>query len=130
MPILIQVLRSYQVVKMPLILYTLVLVCWGLIPACISDVTGRGLYDYGFDAIRQYEKRQIHQPPVVSGCPRINGSLGYRREIREIEVDSDLWNLFMLGLNWMQYMDQQDSYSWYQIAGMGRQNSSSSSTNQ
>ncbi|CAK7220176.1 hypothetical protein SBRCBS47491_004101 [Sporothrix bragantina] len=41
-----------------------------------------------------------------------------RQEIRQMEKDTDLWTLYILGLNMMQYTDQSELLSYYQIAGI------------
>ncbi|CAK7275259.1 hypothetical protein SEPCBS119000_006603 [Sporothrix epigloea] len=41
-----------------------------------------------------------------------------RQEIRRMENDTDLWTLYILGLNMMQYTDQSNLLSYYQIAGI------------
>jgi hypothetical protein len=48
-----------------------------------------------------------------------NGSLPLRLEIRELEQDSTTWTLYILGLDMLQYTNQTEMLSWYQIAGMG-----------
>lgn len=83
----------------------------------LAVIAQRGLYDYGRHETLHLGKRDLGLSRVVTGAPRINGSLGIRHEIRRLEADEDLWNLFILGLNWMQYMNQSDTFSWYQIAG-------------
>ena len=35
-----------------------------------------------------------------------------------MEKDTDLWTLYILGLNMMQYTDQSELLSYYQIAGL------------
>lgn len=74
-------------------------------------------YDYGFDAGKRMAKRQSQQPFVVSG-PDNRGIVIPRREVRDIEQDKDLWNLYMLGLDFIQKrVDQDDPLSWYGLTG-------------
>jgi hypothetical protein len=47
-----------------------------------------------------------------------NGSLPLRREIRDLEQDQKSWDLYILGLDFMQSVDQEEMLSWYQIAGL------------
>lgn len=46
-----------------------------------------------------------------------DGSLPVRREIREMEIDQDLWTLYLLGLDLMQATQQEDPTSWYKVMG-------------
>ena len=46
-----------------------------------------------------------------------DGSLPVRREIREVENDTDTWTLYLLGLDFMQATQQEDPTSWYKIMG-------------
>jgi tyrosinase len=40
-----------------------------------------------------------------------------RREIRDLEKDAELWNMYMLALSRFQAMDQREKISYYQVAG-------------
>lgn len=40
-----------------------------------------------------------------------------RLEIRQLEANTDQWNLYLLGLARFQAVNQTDKLSWYQIAG-------------
>jgi tyrosinase len=40
-----------------------------------------------------------------------------RLEIRDLQQNPDQWNLYILGLQRMQSMDQNDFLSWFQVAG-------------
>ncbi len=73
-------------------------------------------YDYGFD-VSSVVRRQTQAPFVVTGLGRVNGSLPARVEIRALQQDEDKWTLYLLGLSMMQYTDQSQPLSWYQIAG-------------
>lgn len=66
---------------------------------------------------RQMESGYYPVTGVQSGL-RSNGSIPYRLEIRELQKDGDLWNLYLLGLERLQATEQSDKLSWYQIAGM------------
>ncbi len=74
-------------------------------------------YDYGFD-VAKVVRRQTQAPFVVGGLGRrVNGSLPVRPELREMQQDQDKWTLYTLGLSMMQYTEQSQPLSWYQIAG-------------
>ncbi|CAK7214717.1 hypothetical protein SCUCBS95973_002228 [Sporothrix curviconia] len=86
------------------------------------------LYDYGFD-VHAHLSRRTHGrfgagagaelPFVVTGLGgHRNGTIPPRQEIRQMEKDTDLWTLYILGLNMMQYTDQSELLSYYQIAGI------------
>ncbi|RYP87352.1 hypothetical protein DL769_000556 [Monosporascus sp. CRB-8-3] len=88
------------------------------VPTHLASFSGRGQYEYGSDVHARFQKRQGYRPPIVTGLPSVDGHLPSRREIRELEKDEDLWNLFLLALSWMQYTDQDVWSSWYKIAGI------------
>ena len=88
-----------------------------LAAACLASPPGRRQYNYGFDVHDPFQRREDDKHPIVADLPRVNGSLPLRREIRDLEKDDDIWNLFILALSWMQYTDQSKWSSWYQIAG-------------
>lgn len=46
-----------------------------------------------------------------------DSSIHPRLEIRELEKNADQWNVYLLGLNRFQQMNQTDKLSYYQIAG-------------
>ncbi|KAI0392389.1 Di-copper centre-containing protein [Xylariaceae sp. FL0594] len=78
-------------------------------------------YDYG--AIRgprshNLQKRSFSQSSIVGSLPLADGQLPQRIEIRDLEKDADLWNLYILAVSWMQYTAQESPFSWYQIAGI------------
>lgn len=80
-------------------------------------------YDYGFDVNEHLARRSFIDdsgdfPFVVGGLAYgHNGTMPARQEVRQMEKDTDLWTLYMLGLNMMQYTDQSHLLSYYQIAG-------------
>jgi tyrosinase len=47
-----------------------------------------------------------------------DGSVPLRLEIRELQKNADLWNLYMLGLDRLQRVNQSNLLSYYQLAGM------------
>ncbi|KAL1906323.1 hypothetical protein Sste5344_007922 [Sporothrix stenoceras] len=81
------------------------------------------MYDYGFDVSGHLSRRAFgstygtNNPFVVGGLKGDrNGTMPARQEIRQMEKDTDMWTLYMLGLNLMQYTDQSHLLSYYQIA--------------
>lgn len=83
---------------------------------CVGSSAGQG-YNYGFD-ISKLARRGGPDPFVVTGMPRVNGITPIRPEIRALQQDPDKWTLYILALSLMQYTDQTQPFSWYQIAGM------------
>ena len=45
---------------------------------------------------------------------------GIRQEIRDLQKNGDLWNLYLLGLSELQRKDSNNSLSYFQIASMLR----------
>jgi tyrosinase len=89
-----------------------------LLPALlslISLVAGQS-YDYGFD-VGKVTKRQAQTPFVLRGLGRVNGSFPVRQEIRQLQQNQEQWTLYLLGLSMLQYTDQSEQLSYYQIAG-------------
>ncbi|KZL88097.1 tyrosinase precursor [Colletotrichum incanum] len=74
-------------------------------------------YDYGFDT-RKLVKRQAQQPIIVARLPSVNGTVPVRPEIRQMKQNPFKWNLFLLASSMLQYTDQKEELSWYQIAGI------------
>ncbi|KAK2059846.1 Di-copper centre-containing protein [Colletotrichum caudatum] len=74
-------------------------------------------YDYGFD-VRKLLKRQADQPIIVAKLPSVNGTVPVRQEIRQMKQNPFKWNLFLLASSMLQYTDQKEELSWYQIAGI------------
>jgi hypothetical protein len=54
---------------------------------------------------------------AVTG-PKANGSVPLRREIRDLQKDTTMWTLYILALDMLQYTNQSDLLSWYQIGGI------------
>ena len=77
-------------------------------------------YDYGVDR-SHIIKRQSSSPYVVTGIqpgPGSNGATSLRLEIRELEKDPTTWTLYILGLDMLQYANQTEMLSWYQVTGL------------
>lgn len=47
-----------------------------------------------------------------------NGTLGYRKEIHDLQADEDAWNMFLLGLSRFKDVDGRDPMSYYQISAI------------
>jgi tyrosinase len=61
--------------------------------------------------------RRQQQPTVaVTGITKYG--VQPRLEIRQLQADTDQWNLFLLGMRRFQQSDQNNLTSWYQIAGI------------
>ena len=88
-----------------------------LLFACCAGYSAGQEYNYGFD-ISNLVRRQAPDPFVVTGMPRVNSITPIRPEIRQLQQDPDRWTLYILALSLMQYTDQTQPFSWYQIAGM------------
>jgi hypothetical protein len=102
---------------------------FGLVPALPFSS-----YDYGSIDRSTILKRQLPPSPyVVTGVHTgagSHGSLPLRLEIREMEQDPTTWTLYILGLDMLQYTNQTEMLSWYQITGMPLSHVSHSSINQ
>ncbi|KAI4259586.1 MAG: hypothetical protein LQ352_000654 [Teloschistes flavicans] len=55
---------------------------------------------------------------AIRGAPVINGQIPQRLEIRQLRKNNAQWNLYLLGLNQMQQMDQSDVRSYYQLSAI------------
>lgn len=55
---------------------------------------------------------------AVTGARVIDGHIPQRQEIRQLRKNTPLWNLYLLGLNKFQRMDQSDVRSYYQLSGI------------
>ncbi|KAI2638091.1 Di-copper centre-containing protein [Xylaria nigripes] len=84
---------------------------------CVAAHTARG-YDYGFNSTHRIHKRDFGQSSIVGSLPLVDGQPQKRPEIRDLQKDDDLWNLYILAVSWMQYTAQNSPFSWYQIAGI------------
>lgn len=55
---------------------------------------------------------------AITGAPIINGQIPQRLEIRQLRKNNAQWNLYLLGLNRFQQMDQSDVRSYFQLSGI------------
>ncbi|KAK6610608.1 hypothetical protein H4I96_02206 [Botrytis cinerea] len=75
-------------------------------------------YDYGVD-IGAILKRDVTPIPTTGvSFNSSNSSIPVRQEIRDLQKNADLWELYILGVSMMQTINQSDIRSWYQIAGI------------
>lgn len=63
------------------------------------------------------EKRDAYQITGVLSGRNSDGSVPFRKEIRELQKNGDQWNLYLIGLRRFMDMDQSEKTSYYQIAG-------------
>ena len=75
-------------------------------------------YDYGTHR-EKLIRRQTTSIAVTGalGGILLDGTTPVRKEIRELQQDAEAWTLYLLGLDSMQFTDQNDPLSWYKIAG-------------
>jgi tyrosinase len=77
-------------------------------------------YDYGPTVHELLRKRDISQNDSQNALVQpisYNGSIPLRPELRELQDYHEQWNLYILALSWMQWLNQSDPTSWYAIAG-------------
>jgi tyrosinase len=61
-------------------------------------------------------QRRQDAPFAITGI-RDDSGTQQRLEIRDLQQNADQWNIYLLGMQRMQAMDQNDMLSWFQIAG-------------
>ncbi len=92
----------------------LALLVWASISAL---VTGQA-YNYGIDIEPLMRRQEGTSRIIVGRLPTAaNGSIPHRPDIRQMMANPYKWDLFMLALSMFQYVSQNDSLSWYQVAG-------------
>lgn len=78
-------------------------------------------YDYGIPTSELAKRQEAMQSSaIVTGVTSgsgPDGSAPLRPNILDLEKDSDTWTLYILALDMMQYTDQAQMFSWYQVAG-------------
>jgi tyrosinase len=81
-------------------------------------------YNYGFDPETRVTRRQNSDPIVTEGVRQRNTqgdtvlSTAQRLEIRELQKNPVAWTLYILGLSYLQFMDQESDVSWYGLTGL------------
>jgi tyrosinase len=77
-------------------------------------------YNYGDSIDRNTitKRQQPSSPFVVTGVQTSRGPTPLRLEVRQLEQDPTLWTLYILGLDMLQYTNQTEMLSWYQITGL------------
>jgi tyrosinase len=88
----------------------------------VQSVLASGPYDYGVDRDKIIKRQTVltgfYAITGIEPSMGLGGSVGVRKEIRVLEQDPVMWTLYILGLDTLQYTDQSDMLSWYQIAGL------------
>jgi tyrosinase len=75
-------------------------------------------YDDSIDRNTIIKRQQPSTPLVVTGVQTFHGPTPLRLEVRQLEQDPTLWTLYILGLDMLQYTNQTEMLSWYQITGL------------
>jgi tyrosinase len=77
-------------------------------------------YNYGDSIDRNtiLKRQQSSTPYVVTGVQIADGSTPLRLEVRQLEQDPVTWTLYLLGLDMLQFTNQTEMLSWYQITGL------------
>ncbi|TGO50344.1 hypothetical protein BOTNAR_0396g00080 [Botryotinia narcissicola] len=75
-------------------------------------------YDYGVDMGALLKRDVTPMPTTGVSFNSSNSSIPVRQEIRDLQKNADLWELYILGVSMMQTINQSDIRSWYQIAGI------------
>lgn len=80
-------------------------------------------YDFGLGMSRLTRRRsQTHNTLVFNQLASVteddDDNKALRMEIRDLEKNEDQWTLYILGLSMMQYTNQTDEISWYQVTGL------------
>ena len=95
---------------------------WSLLLAAFtlaSAVLGQRYPGYNFGpGIAPRANRHTFGPYVLRNLANVDGELPLRQEIRKLEQNRDQWTLYLLGLSKMQFTNQSEATSWYQITGM------------
>lgn len=75
-------------------------------------------YDYGIDIDKLVRRQDPSVKIIVGKLPLAsNGSTPIRPEIRDMRKDGYMWDLYILALSMFQSVSQDQSLSWYQVAG-------------
>lgn len=91
--------------------------CFSSLAICVENKHKR----YLVDSINIVHERQASATPLVAvlgiKAPGVD-AIQARLEIRELERRPDLFNVFLLGLQRFQSLDQNDKLSYFQVAGI------------
>ncbi|KFA64002.1 hypothetical protein S40285_05491 [Stachybotrys chlorohalonatus IBT 40285] len=87
---------------------------------CLCPLLALGqTYDYGLPFEELAPRRSADSQVIIGRLPsHEDGSVPLRLEIRQLHKKTEQWNLFILAMNFLQALDQDDPLSWYQIAGI------------
>lgn len=62
---------------------------------------------------------QAFDPIIVTGAPvPLGSSVPSRLELRELQKLPEQWNLYLLALDYLQFMNQSEDTSWYGLTGI------------
>ncbi|TVY93845.1 Tyrosinase [Lachnellula willkommii] len=91
--------------------------------SCIQSTYADDHGSYNYDSVRNLARnpivpRQSTQNFYPVTGPASNGTVVLRQEIRELQKNQTLWTLYVLALDILQYTNQTDMLSWYQIGGI------------
>lgn len=95
-------------------LCTLSILCCFIMPLVLAKS-----YDYGINITEEIKAKRASSDStlVTTGMPlRSNGSVPVRYEIRDLQKNTDKWELYILALDLMQYTDQSVISSWFSIS--------------
>lgn len=102
-----------------MLLQSLVQVILVLAGLLLLPVAGNPLLDHTVENLRP--QRMVEPRQAQASTVAITGITGFgiqpRIEIRQMEEDVDLFNIYILGLVHMMAVNQTDELSYYQIAG-------------
>ncbi|KAL3419107.1 tyrosinase precursor [Phlyctema vagabunda] len=88
---------------------------FGVLLLLLLQKASAASYDYGIDTHSLVPRQAISNIIITGALPSSNG---VRREIRDLEKDNTTWTLYLLAMDMMQYTNQSDMQSWYQLAGI------------
>lgn len=92
---------------------------WLLSVLGLCAIASANPYDYGFSIEKLVRRQQSSVPIVTKTLPlAANGSMPVRPEIRDMRKDRYTWDLYILALSLLQYVNQDHPLSWYQITGI------------
>lgn len=97
--------------------FTLTILAVQLLLGTLASGQQHVAYDFGVD-VSPLVKRKTDELIVVIPLRKVNGAIPERREIRQLQKNKDQWTLYILGLSLMQFLDQSEPLSFYQISGM------------
>lgn len=89
--------------------------------AITSSTLATPLLKHAIEDLTQEATSQLKERQSSGAYTAVTGVTGFgtppRLEIRQLQQNTDQWNLFMLGLNKFMKTDQSDKLSYYRICG-------------